>query len=329
LKLIILRCEFFATKWNLFDVLVVGTWLVETTGLAHLFVNPNLFRVMRLLRLVRFSRMVNTIQALDSLQVLIGSIKACVAVMIWSGCVLAVVFMLLSFILSSLLTDYMADDTNPLEERRAVFQYFGTFTRSFITMYELTLGNWVPCTRLLVESVAEWYGAFILIYRFAVGFATVKVITGVFLHETFQVAAMDDELMIMQKARKSKKHHEKMHYFMQQVDNSGDDIIQREEFKSALRMKRAKTWLSAIMDTEVDDGDVLFDLIAGEDEEISLDELIAGIGRLKGPAKSMDLIVFMNGLEKEMNSLRCNFEYLFRLCTDRLTVAPCDTIICV
>merc|ERR1712107_597657 len=166
--------------------------------------------------------------------------------------------------------------------------------------------------------------------------AMVRVITGVFLHETFQVAAMDDELMIMQKARKKQSHHDKMLFFMQQVDSSHDEIIQRREFKDALRIKRAKTWLSAIMDTEIDDGDNLFDLIAGDDGEISLAELIAGISRLKGPAKSMDLIVSVNRLQHELHGIKCatnllktNFECLFKLCEGRLTNAAKDTIVCV
>merc|ERR1712137_1521360 len=101
-------------------------------------------------------------------------------------------------------------------------------------MYELTLGNWTPCTRLLMESVNEWYGGLILIYRFVVGFAMVKVITGVFLRETFRVAGMNDELMIVEKARASTKQQQKMQTFLSKIDSSDDGLVQRDEFMTAL-----------------------------------------------------------------------------------------------
>lgn len=40
-----------------------------------------------------------------------------------------------------------------------VYTYFGTFSRSLLTMFEITLANWPPVCRALTENVtAPWFG---------------------------------------------------------------------------------------------------------------------------------------------------------------------------
>merc|ERR1719436_480436 len=113
------------------------------------------------------------------------------------------------------------------------------------------------------------------------GFAVVKVITGVFLHETFRVAATDDELMIVQKKRAVKKHSREMEKLFRMADETHDGYISREEFKKVLSIPRVKTWLAA-MELEVEDYDLLFDFIDDGDQMISAEELMRGVQRLKG-----------------------------------------------
>lgn len=39
-----------------------------------------------------------------------------------------------------------------------VYTYFGTFSRSLLTMFEITLANWPPVCRALTENVTEpWF----------------------------------------------------------------------------------------------------------------------------------------------------------------------------
>lgn len=170
IKLVYFRHDFSKNIFNWFDFIVVGVWLAEASGLANFLMNPNLLRTLCLVRLVRLAKAANAIQALDSLQVLVGSIKACFSILIWSGFVLVVVHTLVGLLLNALVEDYVNDDSNSLDKRRTLYSYFGTYTRIFITMYEITLGNWVPVTRILVEDLHDAYGPCILVYRFLVGF---------------------------------------------------------------------------------------------------------------------------------------------------------------
>merc|ERR1712007_122789 len=108
--------------------------------------------------------------------------------------------------LNNLLWSQMVHPGRSQDVRIQLFTYFGTFTRTMITMTELTLGNFVPVCRYLSEHIDEGYGHGILIYKVVVGFGMLKVMTGVFLHETFKAAGSDDELMVVQKKRAQQKH---------------------------------------------------------------------------------------------------------------------------
>merc|ERR1719343_824 len=187
----------------------------------------------------------------------------------------------------------MSNEAEPLEKRELVFRYFGTFTRSMFSMFELTLGNWIPITRLLTEHVGEWWAIPMLMYKMFMGFAVVKVITGVFLHETFKVAATDDELMVVQKTRATAKYRQQMQNLFTKADVDGDGALSREELGQVLSDTKTKTLLAA-MDLEVNDSNVLFEFIRSSDKEaITLQDLTDGVQRLKGTARSIDVVALM------------------------------------
>merc|ERR1740123_800172 len=239
-------------------------------------------------RLLRPLRLMRTLAVFDTLHVLV-----------WSCGLLLLIMMTLSIFLESALEPFTMDLVNEGSRgsRETAFQYFGTFSRSFVTMFELTFGNWVIVCRFLSEDISEWYGPCVLIYRFVVGFAVCTVIRGVFLHETFKVAQSDDHLMIIQKEREMRKNVRKMQTLFSEADDSGDGFLCRAEFQAIMQDRRVLSWLAAL-DLEVRDAEVLFDLMDDGDHRISAEELVYGFSRLKGPARNMDVAVLMNEIRR-------------------------------
>jgi hypothetical protein len=291
----------------------VAFWLVEVVAEGSMIMSPTLFRMLRIFRLIRLAKMVKTIQAFDSLNVLIGSIFASATTLFWSSCLLLLVQMLVALFMGSMLDLFINDDTAPIEARKQCHLYFGSFSRSMTTVFELALANWAPVCHFLVNNVHELYGPLVILYKLVVGFAVVNVITGVFMHETFKVASSDDELMIVQKRRQNAKHAVKMQRLLQEADVSGDGYIQRDEFVDVMQKPAVRTWLSA-MEIEVGDSELLFDLVDNGDEKISANELVEGISRLKGNARSIDLVglshrtahieQLLGSLERKVDKLR-------------------------
>lgn len=288
LKFAATRQMFFRSLWNWFDFFVIVFWLLGLLDHVHLEANPMLLRLVRLFRLLRLLRLAKTLQAFDVLHIMISSLRASAFAMIWSLTLLLLIMCAGTLVLNFVVAERIRSSSLREEDKLQLFLYFGSFSRGMLSMFELTLGNWVPITRFLHDHVHEYMGPLLLLYQCLVGFAVIRVITGVFLHETFKVASTDDELMIMQKNRQIAKNVEKMQQLFEEADESGDGYLSANEFVEVMNDPRVKSWLSA-MDLDVRDAESMFALVDDGDRKVSAYELVAGFGRLKGGAKSLDM----------------------------------------
>eukprot|EP00811_Abedinium_folium_P012401 NODE_2149_length_2282_cov_10.167053.p1 GENE.NODE_2149_length_2282_cov_10.167053~~NODE_2149_length_2282_cov_10.167053.p1 ORF type:complete len:628 (-),score=176.45 NODE_2149_length_2282_cov_10.167053:399-2153(-) len=322
-KLLGLKKVFFKQAWNYFDALLILCWFLAEAGVKLIF-NPLILRLFRLMRLVRLLRIVKHIEAFDSLQVLVGSIMSCLPVLVWATILLVLIHLLVGLVFTGLLKPFMEDEENVLDDRQSVFGYFGTFSRTMVSMFELSLGNWVPICRLLIGAVDERYGLVVLLYKMVVGFAVIKVITGVFLHETFRTAAQDEELMMVQKKRAEARHAVRMETWFNEVDCSGDGTVDLAEFRKVFVHPPMKMWLSN-QDLNVDDPDLLFKLIDDGDGQLTINELSRGIARLRGPSRNVDVTCLMHLSEHASALLSQSEERLDMMINELEPVCPFPT----
>jgi len=151
------------------------------------------------------------------------------------------------------------------------------------------LASFAPVTRMLHDNVSEWYGALLVLYKLAIGFAVIRVISGVFLHETFKCAQMDDDLMIKNRERTKRRFRQKMTGLFAAADTSGDGLLSKEEFVEIVRDDKVAMWLQA-MDLWVRNPNHLFEYLAGDKHELKMQELVKGVAKLKGPALALDAV---------------------------------------
>eukprot|EP00418_Pyrodinium_bahamense_P026375 CAMPEP_0179160060 /NCGR_PEP_ID=MMETSP0796-20121207/78209_1 /TAXON_ID=73915 /ORGANISM="Pyrodinium bahamense, Strain pbaha01" /LENGTH=889 /DNA_ID=CAMNT_0020861907 /DNA_START=21 /DNA_END=2688 /DNA_ORIENTATION=+ len=303
LKMLGMRCSFFRDPWNYFDAVIVIFGLLEASMLRGrealstgiFLLDTGVLRFARLARLLRMLRLVRAIQGFDSLYLMMTSIKGSIMALLWSSALMFVVQMWIALIVNVLLESYFLDDKQTDEDRQLIYMYFGDFSRAMLTMFEITLANWIPCARALTERVSEWYVIFALSHKVFIGFAVVMVITGVFLNETFRVAATDDMIMMNQKHRQTITHTKKMKVLFEAADEDGNGILDREEFRDMMSDPSVVTWLSS-MGLEMQDVDTLFTMVCKESNQeshVNLVELVKGVARLKGSAKSIDMAVVL------------------------------------
>jgi len=295
LKLISLQKRFFTDAWNLVDAIIVLGWFLTVLAFFPMPVDPMLLRLARLARLLRLLRLIRKIRLFDSLYLMTTAVRGSFSVLLWSVVLLALVQMMLALFLQSLLSDYILDEEKPEAARLQVFMFYGTFARAMLTMFEITLGNWMPPCRALVENVNEWWMLFSLSHKLVIGFSVVSVITSVFIQETFKVATIDDKIMIMTKERARKTHIRKISALFGHADVDGNGTIDANEFHTVLADSELRTWLSA-MELDVRDEVQLFELLDVDgDGELNLSELVDGISRLKGAARNYDVAYLHKG----------------------------------
>eukprot|EP00930_Biecheleria_cincta_P021024 TRINITY_DN1566_c0_g2_i1.p1 TRINITY_DN1566_c0_g2~~TRINITY_DN1566_c0_g2_i1.p1 ORF type:complete len:633 (-),score=119.26 TRINITY_DN1566_c0_g2_i1:125-2023(-) len=293
------RERFICEAWNWIDTTIVAFWAVDRLFTSvQLPVSASVMRLVRMARLLRLVRLVRTIQGFDSLYIMTTAIYGSLNILLWSFVLLLLVQITIAFALNQLLEATVKDGSNlsgnqlTEAQRHKVFEYFGTTSRALLSMFELTLGNWPVIARILQENVSEYLTLFSISYKLLIGFAVVGVVNGVFMQETFKVASSDDRIMLQQKQRDIKKHTKKMQFFLQSADSSGDGVVDKEEFKGILENEDVKAWLAA-QELSVGDASNLFALLDDGDGELSAEELVKGVARLKGAARSIDMAIFM------------------------------------
>jgi len=295
LNLAVHRLVFFQHFWSWLDTILVGLWIIDRMGENLVSVNPSLLRLARLAKLARLIRLVRTIQGFDALYLMTTALTGSLAVLTWACALLFLLQMMLALLLNQVLQDYFADVSIPLEQRQEIYEYFGSCSRALLSMFEITLANWPPVCRLLSENVSEWFTLFCLLHKLTIGFAVVGVINGVFMQETFKVAATDDVIMVRQKEKAVATHAKKMKQLFAHADQSGHGFLSLQEFQHVVMEPAVQTWLAS-MELDTGDADTLYRLIDDGDGRLSADELIAGVAKLKGAARSIDMAILMREL---------------------------------
>eukprot|EP00929_Paragymnodinium_shiwhaense_P099668 TRINITY_DN6144_c0_g1_i1.p1 TRINITY_DN6144_c0_g1~~TRINITY_DN6144_c0_g1_i1.p1 ORF type:complete len:687 (-),score=159.12 TRINITY_DN6144_c0_g1_i1:162-2222(-) len=301
LKLIASGYMFFCQTWNNIDLTIILGWLIVVMSDASLPLNPMVVRLARVARLMRFVRLVKTVQMFDILQLLVGSLRASASILFWSAVVLLLIIVCAALLSHNTVLSFVLDESLDMKTRHDAYKVFGSFARSFMTMYQMTFSLDTEAWVVMFE-LSEWFAIPLVIYQGLVCFAVINVIQAVFLNETIKLASTDDELMIMEKNRWQAMHEEKVQALFAEADASGDGLIDYSEFMMIMHDERVTAWLDA-MEVKVEDPKLVWDLLVsfsnvhgGETNRLSSHWFVKGVGRLKGAAKSLDVLKMLQGL---------------------------------
>eukprot|EP00929_Paragymnodinium_shiwhaense_P054877 TRINITY_DN27509_c0_g1_i1.p1 TRINITY_DN27509_c0_g1~~TRINITY_DN27509_c0_g1_i1.p1 ORF type:complete len:557 (+),score=63.21 TRINITY_DN27509_c0_g1_i1:181-1851(+) len=219
LKLLSHHVHFFSSGWNCFDAFISLTSFLEffTEG-----VYPHLAKTAHLMKFLRFFRLVKTILMFDVLQLLIRSLRASALLLFWVAVVLAIIMVCAALLASSYMRHHIENDNIDMETRLDAYLVFGSFSRSFLTMYQIAffLDNAAPG---LCFDLNEWLVIPLIVYQGMVSFAIIKVIEAVFLNETLKVAATSDDLKATLQNRLEAMREEKVRAFFSESAGSGDE----------------------------------------------------------------------------------------------------------
>lgn len=287
------------------DFFVVGFSILAIVldEVVHVPVNIQVLRLLRLTKMTRFLRLLKSAEKMESIMIMAAALRRCVASAFWAIVILFVTLSVCSLCITSIVQDrYLSEDSSLSEDLQVTtYLYFGSYTRSMQSMFELALANWTPISRFLMENVHEWWMLFVILYKLTVGFAMIGILNSVFMQETFSATELDNDIMVAKKRRADAAHRTKMTALFEHADLDQDGRIGRREFAKILRDPAIRTWLAS-MNLDVSEGKLLFDLIDDgrrSDGTIDKEELIAGIARLRGPARSIDVKALRKRLDGE------------------------------
>jgi len=288
----------FTSFWICADTVIVALGLLESVGVSEL--NPGMVRIMRLLRFLRLVKLFEVFTVFDSLILIVKSIEASFFAMLWSFVLLFFINMVVAMFLTQLLQQFIEDKTKDPAKRMEVWQKFGTFARSILTMFEITQANWVPTCRLLFEDVHEMFAVFYILYRCMFWFSVLRVLTAVFITETNRVVAHDGDLTLLKKRRDRHLLAKSLGHLFQTIDMNGDGTFTRQELEQLMHDPKLLAVASA---HDFDKWDLMkiFWLLDDGTGQVSIADFCGKTAKMKGQSKAVDvqaILKLTHGIQK-------------------------------
>lgn len=289
------RYEFHRDFTNWFDTVLVFAGLVEVclstldeaSSASRSIV---LLRMMRVLKSLRAVRMVRSLRFFRGLRLLVKACQCFLPSLCWAMVLLGIMMTMGALLLGNLLQNFITDETMDLEDRKWIWERYGTAYRASYTLFEITFaGSWPTLTRPVMKKVSEAFVIFFTLYITVVVFAVIRVIGAVFLKDTLEAAQNDAEQLVIDRLRMKQQFISKLEGIFHSIDEHRDGLITEERLTAILAIPRVEAYFQT-MDLDVREGQALFHLIDNGDGEVTLEEFIDGIMRCKGPARAIDQV---------------------------------------
>lgn len=287
---------------NIFDLLLVVVSTVELYILQPLQIgvgaNITFLRIVRFFKLFRVLRLVRVMKLFRDLRILVQTVAASMVAVGWSMALMSMIIIASALFLCQLLQEVMLDEAFGDDLRRWVFYNYGSSTRATYTLFEATFsGCWPNYSRKMVDEINPLYSVFWILYIAGAVFAITRIISATFVKETLNVAGQQSDLMVYERMRNKDRYVKQLKQFFIEADQSGDGKVDRDEFDEIMSNPKVLAWLQAL-ELEVHETYALFNLIDDGDGEISCDEFLQGVVRLKGQARCVDVVAILRDVSR-------------------------------
>lgn len=299
--------------WNLFDVLVVVMQLVDE-AVHSPFVNPffedgssgspslsmSFFRLLRVLRLVRIARLVRVLRFVEELHTIAASIIGSLKSLFWTLALLLLLMYILGIVVTEVVAEHRA--RSELVHRETLDElgyYYGNLFRTVLSLFESITGgqSWDCMLNPLIQEVSPFVAPMFCTYISICVFALMNSVTGVFCERAMQNVKADEEDFLANHMREA---------FQSKTPSS--DSISFKEFDELLETDEMKDYFKAI-NVDLSHANDIFQLLdVDKVGKIDFDEFIGQCLRLKGPAKSMDLILLMDETSRFIQKASAHME---------------------
>lgn len=290
-------------NWNMFDVFVSATACAEamvhwytfassTPSSLRLFLRKfSMLRILRLLRVVRMTRATRVIRFLGELRLMVFSLTGSLKSLAWSVVLILIILLVFGVCFTDGVVTYClqhsAFGAAHTEDMR---RFFGTVTQSSVSLFMAMSGgeDWGNMLTALAPLPWEYSLLFLGFISFTV-LALLNVVTAVFVNTALQRSQNDRELVV----QKEMEYKEELVTIVEQVfmelDTNHSGSLTIEEFELHVDDEKIMAYLRS---RDIDIGQVrtLFMLLDVDGTgDVSMEEFVNGILRLKGGASGIDL----------------------------------------
>lgn len=161
-------------------------------------------------------------------------------------------------------------------------------------MFEITIGsgNWAKPGRLLIFHVDPLFAMYFVPYVACVTFATIRIVSALFLKETMDMMANDADHCYRESLKRQDREVKKIRKIFDSGDVDGNASLSKLEFGELFKDPIIGGWLETV-GLSSSEANGLFRLMDDGDGMITFEEFLSGCLRFRGGAKKVDLATLL------------------------------------
>lgn len=288
-------------NWNLLDLCLVGSALMEETVAPSATSNLTLLRLLRMLRLVRVVRVIRVMRFCRDLRLLVAGITGSMKILLFALLLLFVVIFMFGVLVSQLIVDYGTVDDVSIQE------YYGNLWLIVYTLWRSVLGgiDWGDAADPLIQ-ISPWIGVLFSVYVAFAVLCVLNIVTAVFVENSNQITQRDEEAVLLEELSNRKTWEKDVRCLFADCDEDASGEIDFEEFRRHVKDNRVQMYFKNLgIDIQAQNTRAFFDLLDFDGGgKINLDEFIFGLQRLHGKARSIDLAHIISECSKIRKALK-------------------------
>eukprot|EP00922_Rhytidocystis_sp_ex-Travisia-forbesii_P050473 GHVS01075018.1.p1 GENE.GHVS01075018.1~~GHVS01075018.1.p1 ORF type:complete len:710 (-),score=73.79 GHVS01075018.1:365-2494(-) len=296
-KILILRFRFLNDIYNCIDLgvfffsIVPFTICISLSRYGPKSTSTAAWRKMLILRIIRVMRVAELLRyysAFRELWVLIRGVTRSLKVLVW-GMVLMTLMIYIFAIFATTMIGFSVD----FEGHSAVQEQWGTVVNSMIGLFQImTLDDWMSLIQPILEKQKALIIFFILFIMMSV-FALTNLMTAVIVESALNLTRDDALESDYENRLRCKQMQKGLEEF------TGKEELTVEEYKDLAEEPLFRRLMRAY-DCDRSDVEILCDLLSdglcGDDAPVRIEHFIVGMQKLKGWAKSKDLLEALSRL---------------------------------
>jgi hypothetical protein len=268
---------------------VLTMWILGPAGVESSFVRR--FQVIRVLRLIRVVRAVRLLPAFKVLWTLIGGLIDSFYTLFWTF--VMIVSVLWTFAIFGV---YWIGRAEEFEGDAEADMYFGDVMKCLLTLFQIvTLDSWTAVARPLMKKSGVIVPFFLVVIA-VVTFVLMNLITAVIVEHAFNQAAEDEELVAHNLKQEQEAEIAELGEIFKEIDLDGSGFLDKEEYDEAvMNNPRIKAKLEVLEMSQMELLE-LWNLFAGVDGELAVEEFERGMRSIRGEARAKDIIMLVETL---------------------------------
>eukprot|EP00931_Biecheleriopsis_adriatica_P075001 TRINITY_DN48966_c0_g1_i1.p1 TRINITY_DN48966_c0_g1~~TRINITY_DN48966_c0_g1_i1.p1 ORF type:complete len:617 (+),score=143.13 TRINITY_DN48966_c0_g1_i1:97-1947(+) len=288
--------------WNIADFIIVAISVIDTLILIPFGVGgtARVVAMLRFVRMMRLARLLRLLRLFKELWLMVSGLLQSLKTLGWI-CLVAFLFCYSCAIIATTVIGHNDELYDPYFTKSGGWDhevYFATVWRSTFTLFQImTLDQWNESIVRHVVANQPAMLIFFLIFVCVSSLGLMSIMIGVVVENTLSTANKDQNKLKAKRERDRKQVFGQLQEIFEMADVDGSGTLTLDEVEAAIQKPEIYNKLKMI-EFPVDDPGQIFALLDyDESGELSTEEFITGCIRMKGPAKSKDLLVAQVGVD--------------------------------